>query len=222
VHVKNIHGAELYALVTKAWPYRDLTRAEFDEVITMLSEGFTSRNGRRAAYLYHDAVNERIKARKGARLTAIMSGGAIPDNFEYDVMLEPGNVFLGTLNEDFAIESIPGDIFKLGNNSWKILSIEKGKVRVEDAAGQPPNIPFWLGEAPGRTKELSFAVSRLREEVANRLSLVDLEALATDPHALTTESWKKDAMEWLVNEKKIAFPLLRINLWIISALPWLL
>jgi ATP-dependent Lhr-like helicase len=197
--------AELYALVTKAWPYRDLTRAEFDEVITMLSEGFTSRNGRRAAYLYHDAVNERIKARKGARLTAIMSGGAIPDNFEYDVMLEPGNVFLGTLNEDFAIESIPGDIFKLGNNSWKILRIEKGKVRVEDAAGQPPNIPFWLGEAPGRTKELSFAVSRLREEVANRLSLVDLEALATDPHALTTESWKKDAMEWLVNEKKIAF-----------------
>ncbi|MBT1697695.1 DEAD/DEAH box helicase [Fulvivirgaceae bacterium PWU4] len=191
---------ELFTLVKKAYPYRDLSRSEFDEVIVMLSEGFTGRNGRRAAYLYHDMVNGRIKARKGARLTAIMSGGAIPDNFEYEVMLEPGNVFLGTLNEDFAIESIPGDIFKLGNNSWKILRIESGRVRVEDAAGQPPNIPFWLGEAPGRTKELSFAVSRLREEVISRLG--NLEALEQDPDH-PDNTWKKDAVDWLVHEKKL-------------------
>lgn len=191
---------ELFGLVKKAYPYRDLTRKEFDEVITMLSEGFTSRNGRRAAYVYHDMVNERLKARKGAKLTAIMSGGAIPDNFEYDVMLEPGNVFLGTLNEDFAIESIPGDIFKLGNNSWKIQRIENGKVRVEDAAGQPPNIPFWLGEAPGRTKELSLAVSRLREDVASRLGEIASPDPADD-HA--DDSWKKDAIEWLTKEKNI-------------------
>ncbi|MFZ6013900.1 MAG: DEAD/DEAH box helicase, partial [Bacteroidota bacterium] len=191
---------ELFTLVRKAYPYRELSQNEFDEVIAMLTEGFTGRNGRRAAYLYHDMVNGRLKARKGARLTAIMSGGAIPDNFEYDVMLEPGNVFLGTLNEDFAIESIPGDIFKLGNNSWKILRIEKGKVRVEDAAGQPPNIPFWLGEAPGRTKELSFAVSRLREEIASRLGTIDAPG---HDDGESSNDWKKDAEEWLVHDRKI-------------------
>ena len=193
---------DLFDLVKKAYPYRDLGREEFDEVVTMLSEGFTSRNGRRAAYLHHDMVNERITARKGAKLTAIMSGGAIPDNFEYDVMLEPGNIFLGTLNEDFAIESIPGDIFKLGNNTWKIQRIENGKVRVEDAAGQPPNIPFWLGEAPGRTKELSFAVSRLREEITNRLG--DLSLLSNTEESNKDTTWKKDALEWLTDQKKIS------------------
>ncbi len=193
---------DLYALVKKAYPYRELARKEFDGVLTMLSEGFTSRNGRRAAYLHHDMVNERITARKGAKLTAIMSGGAIPDNFEYDVMLEPGNTFLGTLNEDFAIESIPGDIFKLGNNTWKIQRIENGKVRVEDAAGQPPNIPFWLGEAPGRTKELSFAVSRLREEITDRLG--DLSQLQNTEESNKDTAWKKEALAWLTDIKKIS------------------
>jgi ATP-dependent helicase Lhr and Lhr-like helicase len=188
----------LFALVKKAYPYRDLTRKEFDEIVSMLSEGYTSRNGRRGAYIHHDMVNERITARKGARLTAIMSGGAIPDNFEYDVMLEPGNIFLGTLNEDFAIESIPGDIFKLGNNSWRIQRIENGKVRVEDAAGQPPSIPFWLGEAPGRTKELSFSVSRLREEIASRLSADGDEPDYSNP------DWKEKAIQWLNNDLKIS------------------
>ncbi|UKJ06793.1 DEAD/DEAH box helicase [Solitalea lacus] len=193
---------ELFALVKRAYPYRDLIQKEFDEVITMLAEGFSTRMGRRAAYIYHDSINHRIKARKGARLTAIMSGGAIPDNFEYDVMLEPENVFLGTLNEDFAIESIPGDIFQLGNNSWRILRIENGKVRVADAEGQPPNIPFWLGEAPGRTAELSLAVSRLREEIAGRL---DLDSLAVDQDGISYDnSWKEEAVNWLVEEKKIA------------------
>lgn len=159
---------ELFSLVTKAYPYQNLTRSEFDDVVTMMAEGYTSRKGRRGALLYHDRINQRIKARKGARLTAIVSGGAIPDNFEFDVVLDPENIFLGTVNEDFAMESIPGDIFQLGNNSWKIRRIENGKVRVEDAAGQPPNIPFWLGEAPGRSDELSLAVSRLREEITSK------------------------------------------------------
>ncbi|GAA4307314.1 DEAD/DEAH box helicase [Compostibacter hankyongensis] len=193
---------ELFDLVTKAYPYRDLTRKEFDEVILMLAEGFTGRKGRRAAYLYHDMVNAKLKARKGARLTAVISGGAIPDNFEYDVMLEPGDIFLGTVNEDFAVESLPGDIFQLGNNSWKILRVESGKVRVEDAAGQPPGIPFWLGEAPGRTAELSFAVSRLREEIAAKLG--DLEDIPEDdPAAETVPAWKKEAMDWLISETGI-------------------
>jgi ATP-dependent helicase Lhr and Lhr-like helicase len=192
---------DLFKLVKKSYPYRDLTRQEFDEVVTMLSEGFTSRNGRRAAYIHHDMVNQRLKARKGARLTAIISGGAIPDNFDYDVVLDPGNIFLGTLNEDFAIESIPGDIFKLGNNSWKILKIESGKVRVQDAAGQPPSIPFWLGEAPGRTKELSFAVSRLRETIADRLG--EIQSISESSNGGKNDSWKKDALNWLIDERKI-------------------
>jgi ATP-dependent helicase Lhr and Lhr-like helicase len=191
----------LFKLVKRSYPYRDLTREEFDEVLAMLSDGFTSRNGRRAAYLHHDMVNQRVKARKGARLTAIISGGAIPDNFEYDVVLEPGNIFLGTLNEDFAIESIPGDIFKLGNNSWKIVKIETGKVRVEDAAGQSPSIPFWLGEAPGRTKELSNAVSRLRESISDRLG--DIESIPEGSVDQKSDDWKKDALNWLVQERKI-------------------
>ncbi len=194
---------ELFVLVKKAYPYRDLAREEFDEVIAMLSEGFTSRRGRRGAYVYHDTVNGRIKARKGARLTAIMSGGAIPDNFDYDVVMEPQNVFLGTVNEDFAVESLPGDIFQLGNNSWKILRVEMGKVRVEDAHGQSPSIPFWLGEAPGRTPELSAAVSRLRENISARLG--DLENLQVDENGvITDDSWKLDAVNWIVKEAGIS------------------
>ncbi|HVD96600.1 MAG TPA: DEAD/DEAH box helicase [Cytophagaceae bacterium] len=194
---REYYEEELFTLAKKAYPYRDLTRKEFDEIITMLTEGFTTRRGRRGAYLYHDIINERISARKGARLTSLISGGAIPDNFDFDVLLEPQNIFIGTLNEDFAIESLPGDIFQLGNNSWKILRIENGKVRVEDAHGQPPSIPFWLGEAPGRSPELSFAVSRLRQEVSSRLG--DLEALShQDPTKPDDGSWKKEALQWII------------------------
>lgn len=191
---------ELFSLVTKAYPYRKLSRKEYDETIAMLTEGFARRNGRRTAYLYHDQINGRIKARKGARLTALLSGGAIPDNFEFDVILEPENTFIGTVNEDFAIESIPGDIFQLGNNSWKIRRIEDGRVRVEDAAGQPPNIPFWLGEAPGRTQELSFAVSRLRQEIADRIVLpVTFETSDSE-----NDDWKKEPLTWLIREKGLS------------------
>src|SRR5687767_15531307 len=111
----------------------------------------------------------RSRGRRGARLSAITSGGAIPDTADYAVVLEPSELVIGSVNEDFAIESLQGDIFQLGNTSWRILRVEQGKVRVEDAAGQPPSIPFWLGEAPARTYELSHSVSRLREEIGQRI-----------------------------------------------------
>ncbi|HET6837044.1 MAG TPA: DEAD/DEAH box helicase, partial [Gemmatimonadales bacterium] len=160
---------DLYQLCRRAYPYRDLTRAEFDEVVRMLAQGFATRRGRRGALVHHDAVNGRIRGRRGARLLAITSGGAIPDNADYRVILEPENTFIGTVNEDFAVESLQGDIFQLGNTSWRILGVQQGTVRVEDAHGQPPSIPFWLGESPARSNELSAAVSRLRRGVEDRL-----------------------------------------------------
>ena len=160
----------LYELVRGAHPYRELTRKDFDDVVRMLAEGFTTRRGRRGAYLHHDGVNRRVRARRGARLAALTSGGAIPDLGDYRVVLEPTETFVGTLNEDFAIESMPGDIFQLGNTSYLIQKIEGGQVRVVDAHGQPPSIPFWLGEAPGRTPELSQEVSRLRQDIGDRLA----------------------------------------------------
>jgi ATP-dependent helicase Lhr and Lhr-like helicase len=159
----------LFELVRRAYPYRDLERSEFDDVLRMLAQGFATRRGRRAALIHHDAVNGRIRGRRGARLTAITSGGAIPDNADYRVVLEPEGTFLGTVNEDFAVESLAGDIFQLGNTSWRILRVQQGVVRVEDAHGQPPSIPFWLGEAPARSDELSLAVSELRREAEQRL-----------------------------------------------------
>jgi ATP-dependent Lhr-like helicase len=154
----------LYRLVREAWPYRELSRARFDDVVAMLAGGFATRRGRRAAFLHHDAVNGRLRARPAARLTALQNGGAIPDQFDYDVVMLPQAYRVGSLNEDFAFESIPGDIFQLGNSSYRILKIEQGRVLVEDAHGQPPNIPFWFGDRPGRSDELSAAVSRLRSE----------------------------------------------------------
>ncbi|MGH7568827.1 MAG: DEAD/DEAH box helicase [Gemmatimonadales bacterium] len=160
----------LYALVRSAWPYRDLGRGVFDDVVRMLADGFTTKRGRRGAYIHYDGVNRRLRGRRGARLAAITSGGAIPDVGDYRVVLEPTETFVGTVNEDFAIESQAGDIFQLGNTSYRILKVESGQVRVADAKGQPPSIPFWVGEAPSRTAELSEEVSRLRGEVAKRLS----------------------------------------------------
>jgi ATP-dependent Lhr-like helicase len=160
---------DLFALVRRAWPFRGLERRDFDEVVEMLATGFTTRRGRRGAYLHHDAVNGVLRPRKGARLTAMTSGGAIPDVADYQVVLQPSGTLIGTVNEDFAVESLAGDIFQLGNASWRILKVEQGRVLVEDAKGHPPNLPFWLGEAPARTEELSVAVSRLREEIARRV-----------------------------------------------------
>jgi len=169
VSAREWHTDELFRMVQKAWPYRDLSRAEFDRLITMLADGYTTRRGRQGTHIHFDAVNGRVRARRGARLLAITNGGAIPDQFDYDVVMLPEEFSVGTLNEDFAFESLPGDIFQLGNTSYRILKVDTGKVYVEDAKGQPPNIPFWFGEAPGRTDELSFAVSRIRQQVSDRL-----------------------------------------------------
>ncbi len=156
---------KLFQLMRSGYPYRNLQREEFDQVLRMLSEGFSTKRGRRGALIHHDAINHRVRGRRGARLTALTSGGAIPDNADYRVVLEPSETFVGTVNEDFAVESLAGDIFQLGNASWRILRVNSGMVRVEDAHGQPPSMPFWLGEAPGRTAELSCAVSALREDI---------------------------------------------------------
>ncbi|NQD91415.1 DEAD/DEAH box helicase [Pseudomonas sp. CrR25] len=161
---------DLYQLLTRAAPYVGLPRATFDALLKMLAEGYSGRRGVRAAYLHRDAVNRRLRGRRAARLTALTSGGTIPDTGDYAVLLEPQGLTVGSLNEDFAIESMAGDIFQLGNQSYRILRVEPGKVRVEDAQGLPPSIPFWLGEAPGRTDELSASVARLREEVERRLA----------------------------------------------------
>jgi ATP-dependent Lhr-like helicase len=173
---------EFFELVYSAWPYRNLTREEFDSVVNMLAEGFSTKRGRRSALIHHDSINRRLRARRGARLIALTSGGAIPDNADYRVILEPSETFVGTVNEDFAVESLAGDIFQLGNASWRILRVNSGVVRVEDAKGQPPGIPFWLGEAPARTNELSSAVSDFRLEIEKRL----VEG--------------QDPVEWLANE----------------------
>src|SRR5262249_49249113 len=170
---------ELYALMRRAWPYRALDRDDFNAVVRMLADGFSTRRGRRGALIHHDAVNRVLRGRRGAQLTALTSGGTIPDNADYQVLLEPENHFIGTVNEDFAVESMAGDIFQLGNKSYRIQRVERGTVRVEDAHGMAPTIPFWLGEAPGRTDELSVAVSRLRVELA-----ASLEADPSGAHAL--------------------------------------
>ena len=157
---------DLFQLMRRAWSYRTLERAAFDQVLAMLSEGIATARGRSGAYLHRDAVNRMVRGRRGARLTAITSGGAIPDTAQYLVVAEPEGVTIGSVDEDFAVESMAGDIFLLGTTSWRIRRVESGRLRVEDAHGAAPGIPFWRGEAPGRTRELSHAVSTLRAEIA--------------------------------------------------------
>jgi ATP-dependent helicase Lhr and Lhr-like helicase len=155
---------ELFALVRRAQPYRALTRADFDAVVGMLADGFSTRRGRRAALLHRDEVHRVLRGRRPTRLLALTSGGAIPEVADYRVVLEPDDTFIGTLNEDFAIESMAGDVFQLGNASWRVVQVAAGTVRVADAHGAPPTIPFWFGEAPARSDELSRAVSDLRAD----------------------------------------------------------
>ena len=162
---------ELFELVKRAYPYRDLTREQFESVLEMLSEGIASRRGRYGAYIHRDRINNRLRARRGARLTAITSGGAIPETALFSVVSMPEEVNVGTVDEDFAVESLAGDIFLLGNTSWLIQRVESrsGKILVQDAHGQPPNIPFWRGEAPARTMELSSHVGELRQGISDRM-----------------------------------------------------
>ncbi|MGO9065592.1 MAG: DEAD/DEAH box helicase [Myxococcaceae bacterium] len=165
----------LYALVRRAWPYRNLSWDAYEEVVRMLAEGVAVRGPARAL-LHRDRVHHQLKARRGARLTAVFNAGAIPDTFTYPVVAEPEGRQVGTLDEDYAVESMAGDIFLLGSTSWRIQSIRAGTVRVEDAHGAPPSVPFWRGEAPGRTDELSFEVGRLRQQAAETSDVASLQA----------------------------------------------
>ena len=174
---------ELYGRFIRAWPYRELSLEKFRETVRTLVMGYHTSRGRRGAYIHHDVISDTLRPRKGAKLSAVTNGGAIPDQFDYDVILQPEGCFVGTLNEDFAFESLPGDIFQLGNTSYRIHKVEKGKVYVEDARGQPPNIPFWIGEAPGRSDELSTNVSDLSEQLDRLLA----ESDAAARHWLETE-----------------------------------
>ena len=154
---------DLFALVRSAYPYREFSRQRFDDVVGMMADGIATARGRSGTMLHRDRVNHRVRGRRGARLAAITSGGAIPDTSAYAVVVEPEGKTVGTIDEDYAIESLTGDVFLLGTHSWRIRHVGQGQVRVEDAHGAQPSIPFWLGEAPGRSRELSSAVSRVRD-----------------------------------------------------------
>jgi ATP-dependent Lhr-like helicase len=169
VAVQEWNEDALLALFRRSWPYRALQRDDFFQIVRMLAEGFSTRRGRRGALLHHDAVNHMLRERRGARLTALSAGGTIPDTADYQVVLEPEAQTIGSVNEDFAVESMAGDVFQLGNSAYRILRVERGVVRVEDAHGSAPTIPFWLGEAPGRSDELSQSVARLRSDIAAQL-----------------------------------------------------
>jgi ATP-dependent Lhr-like helicase len=188
---------ELFALVRRAFPFRNLTRREFDEIVAMLSDGIAARRGRYGAYLHHDQVNKRLRGRRGSRLAAITSGGAIPENALYTVIAEPEAIVIGTVDEDFAVESLRGDIMLLGNNSWRIRRVQAGRVLVEDAKGAPPNVPFWRGEAPSRTQELSQQVAGLREQMGSRLENVSGSSCA--PGSVESAA-RNSAVGWLLEQ----------------------
>ena len=185
----------LFDLMRRAYPYRNLKRETFDSVLEMLSEGIAARRGRYGAYVHRDRVNGKLRARRGARLAAITSGGAIPDNSLYTVVAEPDGVMVGTVDEDFAVESNRGDIMLLGNTSWMIRRIEtnSGRVLVQDAHGAPPSVPFWNGEAPARTQELSEHVGTLREKISEMLPRTSPVGFsATQPDVAEAVSWLKE------------------------------
>ncbi|HEV8107369.1 MAG TPA: helicase-related protein, partial [Burkholderiales bacterium] len=185
----------LWHLFQQAYPYRALEKPQFMEVVEMLARGYVTRRGRRGSLLHYDSLNRKIRSRKGSRMSAIVNGGAIPEVFDYRVLLEPEGHFIGTLNEDFAIESLPGDVFQLGNTSWRILRIGNGVVRVADAEGQPPTMPFWLGEAPARSEEMSAAVSHLRTAVDYELP---------GPDAPRKDGELQSAIQFLVKDYELS------------------
>ena len=164
---------DLFDLVRRAAPYADLSQEDFDETLRFTNAGVVTGRGRRGDYVHLDSLAGEAAGRRGARLAALTSGGAIPDVADYRVLLDPDDTFLGTVNEDWAIESMAGDVFLLGSHSWRIRRVESGVVRVVDAEGAPPTAPFWLGEAPSRTTELSTEVSDLRALVEGFLEAGD-------------------------------------------------
>ncbi len=185
----------LYRLVTRAYPYRDLTRAEFDELVTLLHQGIENSRGRYGAYLLRDGIAGQLHPRRGARITAIGNGGAIPDTAIFSVILQPEGTQIATLDEHYAIDSGPGDVIQLGNASWRVLVVEKeGRVLVEDAHGAPPNVPFWAGEAPQRSGVLSDFVSALRQEICVRTAGLHHERISLeDPQVAEVCAWLMDA-----------------------------
>jgi ATP-dependent Lhr-like helicase len=196
----------LFRCFTRAAPYAGLPRARFDDVMRMLAEGFSGRRGVRAAYLHRDLVGGTVRGRRNAMMTATTSGGTIPDTADYAVVLEPQGIQVGTVNEDFAVESLAGDVFQLGNQSYRIVRIETGRVRVEDAQGQPPNIPFWFGEAPGRSDELSVAVGRLRARIDALLAQGDAQAASSPAPGGAAEPASRlgPALSWLVDTLRLS------------------
>ena len=186
---------DVFALSRRAYPYRNLSRTVFDSILEMLSEGIAAKRGRYGAYVHRDRVNGKLRARRGARLAAITSGGAIPDNALYTVVAEPEGMVVGTLDEDFAVESSRGDIMLLGNTSWMIRRVETntGRVLVQDAHGQPPNVPFWRGEAPARTQELSQHIGELRLKISDMLPRTSpIGFTATQPEAAAAVRWMEE------------------------------
>ncbi len=188
---------DLYQRFLAAWPYRHLARDRFDQVVTMLANGYATRIGRAGAYLHHDRIGKRLKARRAARLTALTSGGAIPELADYRVVAEPEHTVVGSVDEDFAVESMSGDIFLLGNTSWRIRYVRAGDVVVEDAHGAPPTIPFWRGEAPSRTRELSAALSDLRRELAARATDTDAAVAWLTSECLVDDSAARQIMAYI-------------------------
>jgi ATP-dependent Lhr-like helicase len=183
---------ELFALIKRAYPYRDLSHEAYDAVLEMLSEGIASQRGRYGAYLHHDRINRKLRARRGARLAAITSGGTIPDNALFSVVAEPDGASVGTVDEDFAVESMAGDVMLLGNTSWRIRRVEgkSSRMLVEDAKGAAPTVPFWRGEAPARTTELSAQLGDLRKEISDRLpTVVPVEGWRNLPVVAEVVSW---------------------------------
>jgi ATP-dependent helicase Lhr and Lhr-like helicase len=195
---EDLTETQLFERVTRSYPYRALLRERFDAVLDMLAEGFRTSRGRRSALIRHDRVTRQVQGRKAARLVALTNGGAIADNTDYRVVLEPEQTHIGSVGEDFAIESMAGDIFQLGNASWRILKVENGLVRVADAAGAPPTIPFWVGEAPARSDELSSSVSRLKAELSERLDSLGFDEAENAEGALGS------ARVWLVSERGVS------------------
>src|SRR5580658_680872 len=186
---------ELFALARRAYPYRNLSRETYEAVLEMLSEGIASRRGRYGAYIHRDRINRKLRARRGARLAAITSGGAIPETALFTVVAEPEGIVVGTLDEDFAVESNAGDIMLLGNSSWRIRRVEgkSGRVLVEDAHGAPPTVPFWRGEAPARTEELSLHVADLRQQISDRLpNISPIGVSFSQPEVAETIAWLKE------------------------------
>ena len=192
----------LHARFKNAAPYRNLGREELVAVVRSLAEPLPAEVKGAAPRILWDRVNDRLHARRGSRFLALTSGGTIPDNGLYDVFVAETDLKVGTLDEEFVTESLPGDVFLLGSHAWKIVKVRSDRVLVEDAQGMSPTIPFWKGEHPSRSWELGLAVGRLRRDAAERLDAPDFVAWATDACGLDARA--AGAMRaWLVKAGEI-------------------